>query len=259
VRGTAPRATSSCAGRPDRETWPGLFEDHAGFTHVEELAVTIAGQQFPQLLCHFVMVYNRWGHVSVVLARECFSRPSGHAAVRRKITAPTASRWAAERRAGVFADPPHPSATWTLTSVRIFPCVMNAFAGHFGGGASRNNRGEACRNRAVDSPNRHLKAARKQALILRQPRLCPHRGLPAVCRHGCRPTQPACRHCSGRTDLPEAPAAAWKAKPAHLLSVDIDAGRVPDSKGLAQGQPSNTWRCPRISLSLSCIATSGLS
>ena len=135
MRGTAPRATSSCAGRPDRETWPGLFEDHAGFTHVEELAVTIAGQQFPQLLCHFVMVYNRWGHVSVVLARECFSRPSGHAAVRRKITSPTASRWVAERRAGVFADPPHPSATWTLTSVRILPCVMNAFAGHFGGGA----------------------------------------------------------------------------------------------------------------------------
>jgi len=55
--------------------------------------------------------------------------------VRRKITAPTASRWVAERRAGVFADPPHPSATWTLTSVRILPRVMNAFAGHFGGGA----------------------------------------------------------------------------------------------------------------------------
>ena len=43
----------------------------------------------------------------------------------------------------------------------------DAFVGHYGMDASRNNRGEAQENGAVESQNRHLKTAIKQALILR--------------------------------------------------------------------------------------------
>ena len=43
------------------------------FTHAEELQVTIAGQLFPHLLYHFVMVYSRWEHVGVVLGGESFT------------------------------------------------------------------------------------------------------------------------------------------------------------------------------------------
>jgi hypothetical protein len=43
----------------------------------------------------------------------------------------------------------------------------DAFVGHYGMEASRNNRGEAHENGAVESQNRHLKTAIDQALILR--------------------------------------------------------------------------------------------
>jgi len=43
----------------------------------------------------------------------------------------------------------------------------DAFVGHYGMDASRNNRGEAHENGAVESQNRHLKSAIYQALILR--------------------------------------------------------------------------------------------
>lgn len=45
-----------------------------------------------------------------------------------------------------------------------------AFVGHFGMEASRNNRGQAHENGAVDSRNRHLKTVLAQALILRSSR-----------------------------------------------------------------------------------------
>jgi hypothetical protein len=43
----------------------------------------------------------------------------------------------------------------------------DAFVGHYGMDASRNNRGEAHENEAVESQSRHLKIAIDQALILR--------------------------------------------------------------------------------------------
>jgi hypothetical protein len=43
----------------------------------------------------------------------------------------------------------------------------DAFVGHYGMDASRNNRCEAHENGAVESRNRHLKTAIEQALILR--------------------------------------------------------------------------------------------
>jgi len=43
----------------------------------------------------------------------------------------------------------------------------DAFVGHYGMDASRNNRGEAHGNGAVESRNRHLKTAIARALILR--------------------------------------------------------------------------------------------
>jgi len=46
----------------------------------------------------------------------------------------------------------------------------DAFVGHYGMDASRNNRGEAHENGAVESQNRHLKSAINQALILRASR-----------------------------------------------------------------------------------------
>ena len=54
-----------------------LFEGGADFTHADELGVTIAGQPFPHLPYHFVMVCSRQKqlggqHVGVVLGGESF-------------------------------------------------------------------------------------------------------------------------------------------------------------------------------------------
>jgi len=82
----------------------------------------------------------------------------------------------------------------------------DAFVGHYGMDASRNNRGEAHGNGAVESRNRHLKSAINQALILRGSLLpCMHRGLPALRRYaGCQAQQAAGGCRSGRTDALEA-------------------------------------------------------
>jgi len=74
----AASAASSSARRLSRDTWAPLFEGGADFTHADEPGVTIAGQPFPHLLYHFVMVYSRQNqpggqHVGVVLCGESFT------------------------------------------------------------------------------------------------------------------------------------------------------------------------------------------
>jgi hypothetical protein len=56
-----------------RQTPEPGYMAQSDFTHAEELSVTIAGQPFPHLLYHFVMVYSRWEHVGVVLGGESFT------------------------------------------------------------------------------------------------------------------------------------------------------------------------------------------
>jgi len=82
----------------------------------------------------------------------------------------------------------------------------DAFVGHYGMDASRNNRGEAHENGAVESQNRHLKIAIDQALILRGSLLLRmRRGLPALRRFGCCQAQQAAGGCrSGGADALEA-------------------------------------------------------
>ena len=67
------------------------------FTHADELRVMIAGQVFPHLFYHFVMVYSRWEHVGVVLGGERL-----HSAGRE----PPASTLVTMRRAAILLDRP---------------------------------------------------------------------------------------------------------------------------------------------------------
>ena len=56
-----------------RQTPEPGYMGQSDFTHADELGVMIAGQPFPHLLYHFVMVYSRWEHVGVVLGGESFT------------------------------------------------------------------------------------------------------------------------------------------------------------------------------------------
>ena len=138
---------------------PGLMAQ-SDFTHAGELGVTIAGQPFPHLLYHFVMVYSRWEHVGVVLGGESFT------ALAENLQQALWSLGGApkEHRTDSLS-----AAFRNLTADQRADVTKryNAFVGHYGMEASRNNRGEAHENGAVESQNRHLKKAIEQALILR--------------------------------------------------------------------------------------------
>ena len=56
----------------------GPTQNGADFTHADDLGVMSAGQPFPHLLYHFVMVYSRWEHVGVVLGGESFTALAGN-------------------------------------------------------------------------------------------------------------------------------------------------------------------------------------
>jgi len=130
------------------------------FTHAEELKVTIAGQPFAHLLYHFVMVYSRWEHVGVVLGGESF----------------TALAENLQQALWSLGGVPQNHRTDSLSAAfrnlsadqrEDITTRYDAFVSHYGMDASRNNRGVAHENGAVESQNRHLKTAIKQALILR--------------------------------------------------------------------------------------------
>lgn len=130
------------------------------FTHTDDLGVRIAGQRFPHLLYHFVMVHSRWEHVGVVQGGESF----------------TALAENLQQALWSLGGVPHNNRTDSLSAAfrnltadkrEDITLRYWAFVGHYGMEASRNNRGEAHENGAVESKNRHLKTAIAQALILR--------------------------------------------------------------------------------------------
>lgn len=143
-----------------RQTPEPGYMAQSDFTHAEELDVTIAGQPFPHLLYHFVMVYSRWEHVGVVLGGESFTALAENL---------QQALWSL---GGVPQNHRTDSLSAAFRNLTADQCEditrrYDAFVGHYGMDASRNNRGEAHENGAVESQNRHLKTAIRQALILR--------------------------------------------------------------------------------------------
>lgn len=130
------------------------------FTHAEELAVTIAGQPFAHLLYHFVMAYSRWEHVGVVLGGESFTALAENLQHALWSLGGVPQNHRTDSLSAAFRN-------LTADQREDITKRYDAFVGHYGMDASRNTRGEAHENGAVESQNRHLKTAIKQALILR--------------------------------------------------------------------------------------------
>jgi hypothetical protein len=130
------------------------------FTHAEELEVTITGQPFAHLLYHFVMAYSRWEHVGVVLGGESFTALAENLQQALWSLGGVPQNHRTDSLSAAFRN-------LTADQREDITRRYDAFVGHYGMDASRNNRGEAHENGAVESQNRHLKSAIKQALILR--------------------------------------------------------------------------------------------
>lgn len=130
------------------------------FTDATELGVTIAGQVLAHRLFHFVLAYSGWEYAAPVLGGESF----------------TALTENLQNALWTLGGVPQESRTDSLSAAyrnldkdaaRDVTERYEAFCGHYGMDASRNNRGEAHENGAVESHNNHLKVALDQALILR--------------------------------------------------------------------------------------------
>jgi hypothetical protein len=147
---------------PDKEVFfPQVHEPGrqalSDFTDAGELAITIAGEPLSHRLFHFRLAYSGWEHGAIVLGGESFTALAQglQDALWRLGGAPhdhrTDSLSAAFRN--LDADARH-------DATRRYA----ALCAHYAMTASRNNRGEAHENGAIESANRHLKRRLDQAL-----------------------------------------------------------------------------------------------
>ena len=133
------------------------------FTHADELRGMIAGEAFPHLLYHFVMTYSRWEHVGVVLGGESFTALAENLQQALWSLGGVPQNHRTDSLSAAFRN-------LTAEQREDMTKRYDAFVSHYGMEASRNNRGQAHENGAVESQNRHLKTAIDQALILRSNR-----------------------------------------------------------------------------------------
>lgn len=129
----------------------------ADFTVVNE-PVTICAQPLKHRLFHYRLVASGWAYVQVVCGGESFSALSDglqnafwqSGGVPRQLR--TDSLSAAYKNKAEHDD---------------FTCQFGQLCQHYGVRATRNNRGVAHENGAIESPNNHLKRQLHQALVLR--------------------------------------------------------------------------------------------
>ena len=143
-----------------RQTPEPGYMAQSDFTNADELQITIAGQPFPHLLYHFVMVYSRWEHVGVVLGGESFTALAENLQQALWSLGGVPQNHRTDSLSAAFRN-------LTVDQREDMTQRYEAFVGYYCMDASRNNRGEAHENGSVESQNRHLKTAVDQALILR--------------------------------------------------------------------------------------------
>lgn len=130
------------------------------FTDMAELGVTVAGQPLAHRLYHFRLAYSGFEHVHAVLGGESFVALAaglqnalwalGGAPLEHRSDSLSAAFRNLERDA---------AADWTVR--------YEALCEHYAMKASRNNRGIAHENGAIEGPHGHLKRAIEDALLLR--------------------------------------------------------------------------------------------
>ena len=130
------------------------------FTDMTGLGITVAGEPLPHRLYHFRLAFSGFTHAHVVLQGESFVALAAglQDALWALGGAPrehrTDSLSAAFRNLG-----PEVEEDWTERYA--------ALCAHYGMAASRNNRGIAHENGAIEAPHGHLKRAVEDALLLR--------------------------------------------------------------------------------------------
>jgi len=129
----------------------------ADFT-VVKAPVTIAGVPLKHRLFHYRLVASRWGYTQVVYGGESF----------------TALSDGLQQAFSASGGVPHELRTDSLSAAYKNRSQQNDFTEryadlcrHYGVTPTRNNRGVAHENGAIESPNNHLKKQLNQALLVR--------------------------------------------------------------------------------------------
>nr|WP_231926573.1 hypothetical protein [Shewanella benthica] len=131
------------------------------YTWANELNITLAGNTFKHKLYHYRLVFSGWTYVEVVLGGESFeSLSSGlQNAFWQSGGVPLTHR--TDSLSAAFKN--HTEAE-VLTERYTKLCT------HYGVKATRNNKGVAHENGAIEGPNGHLKRKIEQQLLLRDSR-----------------------------------------------------------------------------------------
>ena len=130
------------------------------FTDLSGLGVTIAGQPLAHRLYHFRLVFSGFEHGHVVLRGESFvALAAGLQDALWSLGGVPAEHRTDSLSAAFRNLEPEVEEDWTAR--------YDALCGHYGMVASRNNRGVAHENGAIESPHGHLKSAVRDALLLR--------------------------------------------------------------------------------------------
>ena len=126
-------------------------------TCMNSLKITIAGEEFPHLLFHWMLPYSRWETVSICYTESFASLTAGY----------TAAVWELGAVAPEHRTDNLTAATHSFGDSREFNKSWNDFLKHHGVKPSRNNPGESHENGSVEKSNHLVKKNVEQQLLLR--------------------------------------------------------------------------------------------
>jgi hypothetical protein len=143
-----------------RQDHPPGQQGLSDFTDMADLGVHIAGEALAHRLYHFVLAYSAWEHAEVVLGGESFTALACglQNALWSLGGAPREHR--SDSLSAAFRNLDQDAAEHQTRR-------YEALCGHYGMQPTRNNRGVAHENGAIESQHGHLKRVATQALLLR--------------------------------------------------------------------------------------------
>lgn len=130
------------------------------FTEMKDLGVTVAGQSLSHKLYHFRLVYSGFAHAHVVLGGESYVALAEGLQNALWTLGGVPREHRSDSLSAAFKNL-DASAREDLTE------RYDALCAHYGMTPTRNNRGEAHENGAIESAHGHLKRAVEDALLLR--------------------------------------------------------------------------------------------
>ncbi len=143
-----------------RQTHPPGQQGMSDFFDARDLGITIAGLSLPHRIYHFTLVYSGWEHAEVVLGGESY----------------TALASGLQNALWQLGGVPHEHRTDSLSAAFAnldaeakddLRCRYETLCCDLGVEPTRNNRGIAHENGAIESRHGHLKVRLDQALLLR--------------------------------------------------------------------------------------------